>query len=99
MRIEQAYADVLDRFAFNEAMDIIWSHIAYGDEFMTTREPYKAIKNEETKEAAKADIAKLVSHLAKIGAHLAPVMPQTAHAVRSAVKENEKPENLFPRLA
>jgi methionyl-tRNA synthetase len=70
-----------------------------GDEFMTSREPYKKIKEESTKEEAKADIAKLVKHLAKLSAHLAPVMPATSAAMLAAVKENKKPENLFPRLA
>ncbi|MDB5194865.1 MAG: Methionyl-tRNA synthetase, partial [Parcubacteria group bacterium] len=95
---EQAVTDVLDAFKFNEAMDTIWEHIGKGDEFMTTHEPYKKIKNENTKEEALADIDKLVRHIAKIAVHLAPVMPATSEAILAAVRENKKPENLFPRL-
>lgn len=95
---EHAVSAVFDRFAFNEAMDLIWRHVAMGDEFMTTHEPYKKIKDEGTKEEAKADIEKLVEHIAKIAAHLAPVMPATSAAIFAAVRENKKPENLFPRL-
>jgi hypothetical protein len=47
---------------------------------------------------ALADIEKLVRHLAKVAAHLAPVMPGTGEAILTAVRENKKPDNLFPRL-
>ncbi|MGE5541292.1 MAG: methionine--tRNA ligase [Bacillota bacterium] len=96
--IERSFAETLDGFRFNEAMDIIWEHIGKGDEFMTSREPYKKIKNEATKDEARADIEKLVRHLAKVAGHLAPVMPATSEAILEAVKQNKKPENLFPRL-
>ena len=99
MRIEEGFLDNLDRFAFNEAMDVIWTHIAKGDEYMTEHAPYKGIKNETTKEQAKEDIAKLVKHIAKLSAHLQPFMPATSAAILAAVRENKKPENLFPRLA
>ena len=79
-------------------MDLIFEHVGKGDEYMTTEEPYKKIKVEETKEQARAIIEKLVRHLAKLSAHLRPVMPATAGAILAAVKENKKPENLFPRL-
>jgi methionyl-tRNA synthetase len=95
---EQTFIDILNRFAFNEALDLVWEHVSKGDEYMTEQEPYKKIKNENTAEEAKADIAKLVQHLAKLAAHLAPVMPATSEAILAAVKENKKPENLFPRL-
>lgn len=96
--MEPAYVALFDRFAFNEAVDLIWEHIGKGDEFMTSREPYKKIKDETTKEEAKADITKLVKHLAKIAAHLLPVMPATSVAILAAIAANKKPENLFPRL-
>lgn len=95
---EKAVTDLFETFKFNEAMDIIWEHIGTGDEFMTTHEPYKKIKNESTKGEALADIEKLVRHIAKIAVHLAPVMPGTSEAILAAARENKKPENLFPRL-
>lgn len=98
-RIEQTFTDQLDTFRFNEAMDLIWEHIAKGDEYMTEKEPYKKVKVEETKEEARADIERLVRHLARIAAHLAPVMPHTGRVILEAIKANQKPENLFPRLA
>jgi methionyl-tRNA synthetase len=96
--VEEGFMDLIDSFKFNEAADLIWEHISKGDEYMTEKAPYKLIKEEDTKEAAKEDIARLVRHIAKIAAHLEPFMPATSEAIRKAVKENKKPENLFPRL-
>lgn len=97
MKVEDAFSEKVERFAFNEAMDLIFAHVQKGDEYMTEREPYKKIKTEE-KEQALADIKKLVRHIAKIAAHLAPVMPATSERILEAVRKNRKPENLFPRL-
>jgi methionyl-tRNA synthetase len=96
--IEPAFTQLVNEFKFNEAMDLIWEHISKGDEYMTANEPYKKVKEESTKASGIADIEKLVCHIAKIAAHLAPVMPATSEAILTAVKENKKPENLFPRL-
>ncbi|HYF28889.1 MAG TPA: methionine--tRNA ligase [Candidatus Paceibacterota bacterium] len=95
---EFAFTEKLEAFKFNEAMDLIWEHIAKGDEYMTTEEPYKKVKEEATKVEAIAVIEKLVRHLAKLAAHIEVVMPSTAEVIRAAVRENRKPENLFPRL-
>jgi methionyl-tRNA synthetase len=99
LAIESGFTTSLNQFAFTEAADLIWEHIARGDEYMTERAPYKAIKEEETKEQAKEDITKLVKHVAKVAAHLQPLMPTTSELILNAVRENKKPENLFPRLA
>ncbi len=96
--IESVFTEKLDAFKFNEAMDLIFEHVGKGDEYMTEKEPYKKVKAEETKAEALADIEKLVRHLAKLAAHLRPVMPATAEVILAAVTENRKPENLFPRL-
>ena len=56
-------------------------------------------KNENVRAEGLADIEKLVRHLAKIAVHLEAFMPATAEAIHRAVKENKKPENLFPRLS
>jgi methionyl-tRNA synthetase len=97
--MEEAYTTLLDNFSFNEAMDLIWHHVGIGDEFMTTREPYKKIKDEATTQEAKADIEKLVRHVAKVASHLTSIMPATSTAILAAIRENKKPENLFPRLS
>ncbi len=96
--VEDAFDAHLQEYAFSEAMDLVFEHVGKGDEYMTEKEPYKKVKAEDTKAEGVADIEKLVRHLAKIAAHLAPSMPKTAEAILTAVKENKKPENLFPRL-
>lgn len=97
--IESAFTAKIDAFAFNEAMDLVFEHIAKGDEYMTTEEPFKKVKDVSTKAAGVADIEKLVHHVAKIATHLAPLMPATSATILAAVRSNTKPENLFPRLS
>ncbi|MEA2701746.1 MAG: methionyl-tRNA synthetase [Candidatus Parcubacteria bacterium] len=98
MSVEDAFFKKVEAYRFNEAMDLIFEHIGKGDEYMTSTEPYKKIKDQSTKAEALADIEKLVRHLAKVAAHLAPAMPATSEAILTTVRENKKPENLFPRL-
>jgi methionyl-tRNA synthetase len=97
--VDPQFQNALDAFEFTAAADVIWKHISEADEFMTARAPYKAIKVEETKEAALADISILVTKVARIAAHLKPFMPETSWVILAAIRENKKPENLFPRLA
>ncbi|MEK7100008.1 MAG: methionine--tRNA ligase [Patescibacteria group bacterium] len=97
--IEEAFTTFMTLYKFNDAMNLVWEHVGKGDVFMTEREPYKKIKSDDTKAEAIADIESLVRHIAKIAAHLAPAMPETSALILNAVKENKKPENLFPRLA
>jgi methionyl-tRNA synthetase len=90
----------LHEFKFNEAMDFIFAKVAAADEYMTSHEPYKHIKSDDSveQESARRDIASLVRQLAVIATHLVPVMPHTAEKILLAIRENKKPENLFPRL-
>lgn len=99
LALEGAFVSSMQEFSFNEALDLVWAHISKGDEFMTERMPFKKIREESTKEEAKADIATLVMHIAKIAAHLEPIMPETSSIILEAVRANKRPENLFPRLA
>jgi methionyl-tRNA synthetase len=100
-RVEQAFFELVEQFRFNEAMDLVFEHVAKGDAYMTEHEPYKKIKSTEAslQAEARADIEKLVRHLAKVATHLRVAMPVTAEAIASALRANKKPENLFPRLA
>lgn len=96
--IEDIFSGHMRAFDFQAGADLIWEHIAKGDEYMTASEPYKKIKVEAEKQIALADIEKLVRHLAKVAVHLESCMPETSAKILSAVRENKKPENLFPRL-
>jgi len=97
--VEPGFLEMIHSFRFNEAMDLVWEHIGKGDAFMTEHEPYKKLKSETEKAEGLAEIEKLVRHIAKVATHLVPVMPETAETILTAVKENKKPENLFPRLS
>lgn len=97
--LAEEFAQKIEGFRFNEAIDFVFAVVSKGDEFMTEREPYKKVKTEEGKEQAVEDIQTLVRQLAFIAAHLKTIMPETAAAIAKAVQENQKPENLFPRLA
>jgi len=99
-KVERSFLEKVETFRFNEALDLVFEHVAKGDAYMTEQAPYKKIRSESMadKEEARHTVEKLVHNLAKIGAHLAPLMPATAHAILEAVRINKKPNNLFPRL-
>ncbi len=96
--IDPAFFARLETFSFQEAMNEIFALVGEADECIASQEPFKKIKVEETADTARADIAKLVSNVARIALCLAPFMPSTSATVLAAVHENKKPENLFPRL-
>ena len=93
-----AYTKELNDFAFNQVIDSIFEEIAKDDALMTEREPYKKVKTEEGKGEALADIESLVRSIGWIAVQLRPFMPATSESILAALKENKKPENLFPRL-
>lgn len=86
----------LDQFEFNEALNFIWERIARADARMTEEAPFKVIKTDPEK--AKQIIRELVAEVYWIGRFLNAFMPETNEKIKQAVKENKKPDNLFPRL-
>lgn len=98
--IDKAFTEKIESFRFNEAMDLIFEKIAVADSFMTERAPYKSVKSADVAEREKAieDIAYLTRQLANIAAHLVVAMPHTAAIITDAVRNNKRPENLFPRI-
>ena len=98
LELDESFVKSVEGFRFHEAMDFVFKIVGEGDEIMASDEPYKKIKVVETKEEAKRVIENLVHRLVKIAVHLAPAMPGTSEAILTAVRENKKPENLFPRL-
>jgi|SRR3989344_2057171 len=83
-------------FKFNQALDEIWAEIKACDDFITTKEPFKLVKTNP--EEGRRIIAETINSLQKIASMLHPFMPHTAEAITRAVRENKKPDNLFPRL-
>ncbi|MBU6490814.1 methionine--tRNA ligase [Patescibacteria group bacterium] len=99
-KISDEFFKKVKEFHFNEALDYLFKKVAAADAFMAERKPYENIKSPDAsvREAAIRDIAHLVRVLADIAVHLSPAMPRTASIIASAVRENKKPENLFPRI-
>lgn len=84
------------KFEFNRALDEVWNMIQALDEAINKREPFKLVK--ESPDEGKAMISDMAAHVYGIGSVLAPFMPDTSEKILNAVRNNKKPENLFPRL-
>lgn len=97
--IESAAGESIERYAFNEAMNVIFENIQKGDIYMQEHESYKAIKSDDASVRAKAkeDIIKMVRHICHIAETLEPFMPETAEKIKATVKANKKPGTLFVR--
>jgi methionyl-tRNA synthetase len=93
----EEYTGALERFEFNVAADFAWKKIQELDERITRDEPFKMVKVDVEK--GRKIIQELALELYLIARILHPFMPETSAAIASAVQENKKPENLFPRLA
>jgi methionyl-tRNA synthetase len=89
---------LVDTFKFNEAMDAVFQMISRADELMNMSAPFKKIKIPATADEARSDIRTLVQELGKITTELKWAMPSTSEKILAAIRENKKPENLFPRL-
>jgi methionyl-tRNA synthetase len=96
-QFETVVSELIEHYEFNRAMDVIFEHVQKGDQYIQETQPFKAIKDDATKEKALADIEKLVHHIYKIAVHLTPFMPATAEAIKTAVKTHTMPPALFPR--
>lgn len=98
--LETAFLEKIETFRFNDALDFVFEKVAAADARMAEKKPYAAIKSGDAveRENARKEIESLVHELAVIATHLTPAMPRTAAAILAAVRKNQKPENLFPRL-
>jgi len=89
------YFSALDDFNFNVAVDAIWEEISFGDQLMVKDEVFKRLKTETV---AKEELAKnFVQRVWRIATMIEPLMPLTSRKIKDAVRQNKKPENIFPR--
>jgi len=86
----------IEKFEFNNAMTAIWSDISIIDELIQKEKPFEVFKME--KEKARLRVTYYVKELSRIAELLQPFMPETSEKIHQAIKENKKPENLFPRV-
>lgn len=91
----QDISDALDSYRFDDALNSIWSKIKRLDQKITEEEPFKVVKSDPV--IGKVMIQELLSGLYDIAYSLQPFMPETSEKIQKAVKENKKPETLFPR--
>ncbi len=89
LTIQGELKEALDRFEIQKAMNHIWQEIGDLDLLIQGKKPWKS--------KDKKIIKDLVEDLGQIAHNLKPFMPETAEKILKAIKENKKPENLFPR--
>ena len=89
---EPHFINAINNFNFNDAMGFIWQKVQSVDRHIAETKPY------EDPILHKADIQFIVQEIRRIGLMLQPFMPQTSEKIIKAIKENKKPENLFPRI-
>jgi methionyl-tRNA synthetase len=90
------FLDFYNNFEFQHLTDAIWAKIGLTDEKIAQTEPFKLIKSDPDK--AISIIRELVMDLSIIANLLAPLLPATSEKIKAAIKENRKPDTLFPRL-
>ena len=94
--IPQEFKDHLDKFEIQKATNLVWEKIKELDEQIQKEEPFKVVKVDLEK--GKLMISELTVKLYTIARMLNPIMPETNVTLKKLIKENKKPENLFPRL-
>lgn len=94
--VPEDWWNFIRNFEFNRAMDTIWNHIQRLDGEITSQRPFEVIKI--NKERGKDLIGQFASEVGSIAIMLRPFMPETSKKIIDAVRENKKPENLFPRI-
>lgn len=80
----------LREFNFQEALNLIFATIGALDLEIQNKKPWETKDKEVT--------VNLVRHLTQIANALRPFIPETSDKISVAIKENKKPENLFPRI-
>lgn len=89
------YTEAMEQFEINRAIEFVWKRIQALDQKITETAPFKLVKTDA--EAGKKLIFELTQELYLIGRMLNPFMPKTSAAIKQAIVDNKKPENLFPR--
>ncbi|MBI4121054.1 MAG: methionine--tRNA ligase [Parcubacteria group bacterium] len=90
------YETHMKQFQIQKAADVIWGRLRELDEYVTRERPFEKVATDI--DGAKKDITHLVQALAGIAHMLTPFLPETAEKIKTAIKENKKPETLFQRI-
>ncbi len=88
----------MESFNINKAADLIWEEIGEMDSLIQENQPFKMVKEENTREEGKKIIEDLVGRLYTVARLLNPILPETSAKIKSLIKENKSPETpLFVR--
>ena len=93
--VSVTYNKALDQFDINRAISVVWEFVTLADEVIQKEQPFKLISSD--REKAIKVIGTLVSRLGVIAELLEPFMPTTSEKIKDCIRDNKKPENLFPR--
>ena len=91
------YREYLDNYEINQAADFVWTQIKEADLYVQNTQPFKLFKNDPAK--AREHVVYLVGTLWRIATGLEPFMPNTAQAIREAIKNKKLEIPLFARKA
>ncbi len=91
----QEYTHAFENFELNRALEYVFAKVTALDHLITETEPFKLVKVDP--EAGKRLILGLTQELYLIGRLLEPFLPETSDKIKTTVKENKKPDTLFPR--
>jgi methionyl-tRNA synthetase len=89
------FRENMDRYELSKAADFIWTQIKEADLYIQNTKPFSVYKTDP--EEARKHVAYLVSALWRISIALEPIMPETAKAIRAAIKNKELSAPLFMR--
>ncbi len=95
LQMPEEFAEALGTYEFSKALDFVVNKIQEIDQKITATAPFKVVKTDPEK--GKELITELVKDLAMVLVPLEPIIPDKGHQIWLAIKENKKPENLFPR--
>ena len=96
-QMEQRFKDKLDKFLFNEALDVIWHELRQADADLSREQPWKMTD----REAIKKCLEPMVVLIRQVSVLLEPIMPATAAKLSAQFNQTKikKGDPLFPRLA
>ena len=94
-KLPKPFTDSLEQFDFNEACDYIQSCVRRLDQKINEEKSFKTVK--ENPVTGKAMIQFYMQELSRIKQLIESIMPRTSEILATAIKQNKKPENLFPR--
>jgi len=95
-RAPYSVAQWMDKFEFHNAIAALWIDAAHIDGIVQEQKPFEVVKT--NKKQAQLQLTYLVKELSRLSESLESFMPETAEKIKKAIRENKKPENLFPRL-